>query len=483
VTALWTSAEAAAAVNGTATSEWAATGVSIDSRTVAPGDLFVAIRGPNTDGHRYAGEALAKGAVAAMVDSDWAGAQTEPDLSLLVVEDTMDGLNALARMARSRGAARVAAVTGSVGKTGTKDALAHVLAAQGRTAATQGNLNNQWGLPLSLARMPADSVYGVFELGMNHPGELTPLSELLRPDVAIITTVESVHLEFFASEEAIADAKAEIFAGMSADCAAVLNVENRHFERLRQHALDAGVGRILTFGDCDGADFRLADWRIDGGGNRVEAEIEGRRISFRTGAPGRHWAMIGVTVLGAAALLGADIDAAADSLAGISAPKGRGTQHAVTLPGGGSITVIDESYNASPASMRAAFAVLGAMPVGPGGRRIAVLGDMLELGDDSAALHAGLAADLRSAGVDLVFACGPDMARLVDTLPESMRGGHAASSDGLLEPVAEALRPGDLVTVKGSLGSRMAPVVEALLALQGDNTNGGTVRRAAGSRG
>ncbi len=483
MTALWNSAEAAAAVDGTTTGDWTATGVSIDSRTVDPGDLFIAIRGPHTDGHCYAGEALSRGAVAAMVDSDWAGAQTETDLSLLIVEDTMEGLNALARMARKRGAARIAAVTGSVGKTSTKDALAHVLSAQGRTAATRGNLNNQWGLPLSLARMPGDSVYGVFELGMNHPGELTPLSRLLSPDVAIITTVESVHLEFFASEEAIADAKAEIFAGLNAGGSAVLNADNRHFDRLRQHALDTGVGRIVSFGECEGVDYRLIDWRIDDGGNRVEADIEGRRFSFRTGAPGRHWAMIGVTVLGMASLLGADVDEAAESLAGIRAPKGRGTQHQVVLPGGGSFTVIDESYNASPASMRAAFAVLGAMEPGPGGRRIAVLGDMLELGGDSGALHAGLAADLQRLGVDLVYASGPDMARLIEVLPRRMQGLHAAASDGLLGPVAKAVRPGDIVTVKGSLGSRMAPVVDALLALNSENGNGGEIRRAASGRG
>jgi len=483
MTALWTSSSAAAAVNGSSTHQWSATGVSIDSRTVVPGDLFIAIRGPNVNGHCFAGEALSKGAVAAMVDSDWAGAQSEPDLPLLIVEDTMDGLNALARAARARGSARIAAVTGSVGKTSTKDALAHVLSAQGRTAATVGNLNNQWGLPLSMARMPADSRYGVFELGMNHPGELTPLSQLLRPDLAIITTVESVHLEFFESEAAIADAKAEIFAGLDASGAALLNADNRHFERLRRHALDRGVGRVLSFGERSGVDYRLVDWRVDDGRNRVEAEIDGRRISLRTGAPGRHWAMIGVMVLGAAALLGADVEMAADSLAGIRAPKGRGTQHRVALPGGGSFTLIDESYNASPASMRAAFAVLGAMQPGRGGRRIAVLGDMLELGDDSPALHAGLAADLQAQGVDIVHACGPNMARLIEALPEPMRGLRAQASDGLAGPVAAGVRSGDIVTVKGSLGSRMALVVEALLALDSENGNGGEIRRAASGRG
>jgi UDP-N-acetylmuramoyl-tripeptide--D-alanyl-D-alanine ligase len=331
--------------------------------------------------------------------------------------------------------------------------------------------------------MPGDSLFGVFELGMNHAGELTPLSELLCPDIAIITTVEAVHMEFFQSEEAIADAKAEIFAGMGPGGAAILNADNRHFDRLKSRALDAGVGRVYAVGEGEGVDFRLDGWRVEDGGNRVEAEIAGRRLAFRTGAPGRHWARIAVTVLGAVSLMGADVDHAAESLADMRPPKGRGTQHTVTLPGGGSVTVIDESYNASPASMRSAFAVLGAMPTGAGGRRIAVLGDMLELGEDSAALHAGLAADLRNEGVDLVFACGPNMARLIEALPDSMRGLHAASSDGLVGPVAQAVRPDDVITVKGSLGSRMAPVVEALLALQSGNTNGDAVRRAVGGRG
>ena len=480
MTVLWTSAEAASAVRGATTAEWSARGVSIDSRTVQPGDLFVAIRGPNTNGHHYVGDALAKGAVAALVDSDWAGGQTETDLSLLVVEDTMDGLNDLAGMARSRGAARVAAVTGSVGKTSTKDALAHVLAAQGGTAATVGNLNNQWGLPLSLARMPAESRFGVFELGMNHAGELEPLSRLLHPDVALVTAVEAVHMEFFASEEAIADAKAEIFAGLDSDGAAVLNGDNRHFDRLRQCAQEAGVGRIYAFGESEKADFRVAGWRISGGGNEVEAEILGREISFRIGAPGRHWANIGVAVLGVAHLLGAEISAAAESLAGIQPPKGRGEQHEVGLAGG-AITVIDESYNASPASMRAAIAVLGAMPRGPGGRRVAVLGDMLELGPRGPEMHVGLAPDLESAGIDLVFTAGPNMTELFEALPARMRGGHATASDGLTIPVIDAVRAGDVITVKGSLGSRMAPIVEALLALETMAGNGGEAPLAAGS--
>ena len=482
MTVIWRSSEAAAAVKGMATRDWSASGVSIDSRTAGEGDLFVAIRGPNTDGHLYVGDALARGAAAAMVARDWAESQAKAEMPLLIVEDTDEGLRALGRAARDRGKARVVAITGSVGKTSTKEALAQVLSQQAPTTATVGNLNNQWGLPLSMARMPADSVYGVFELGMNHAGELTPLSRLLRPNVAIVTTVESVHLEFFESEEAIADAKGEIFAGMGVDGAAVLNADNRHFARLKRLAREVGIGRVFSFGTSRNADFHMIDWRIENGGNHVEADLAGRRVTFRTGGAGHHWALIGVSVLGAAWLLGADLDMAAGSLADIHPPRGRGLQHRIRLADGGTITVIDESYNASPASMRAAISVLGATPTGSGGRRIAVLGDMLELGGDSAKLHAGLAPDLAAAKVDLLFSCGPDMAGLSAAVPSRMDALHTDTSDGLIGLLTETVGAGDVVTVKGSLGSRMAPVVEALMALDAGNGDDSQRARAAGGR-
>ena len=485
MTVIWQSAEAALATDGVATRDWAATGVSIDSRNLAAGDLFIAIRGPNTDGHLYVTNALKRGAAAAMVARDWAEGQAAAgDMPLLVVPDTDKGLNALARAARERGEARIVAITGSVGKTSTKEALAKILSEQAPTTATLGNLNNQWGLPLSMARMPAESIYGVFELGMNHAGELTPLSKLLRPNVAIITTVESVHLEFFESEEAIADAKGEIFAGMCGGSgAAVLNADNRHFERLRHMAKEAGIGRVFSFGAKPGADFHMIDWRVEDGGNLVEADLAGRRIRFRTGGAGRHWAMIGVSALGAAWLLGADLEKAAATLAEIRPPKGRGLQHRLRLPGGGEFTLIDESYNASPASMRAAIAVLGATPTGPSGRRIAVLGDMLELGGDSPQLHAGLAPDLEAEHVDMLFSCGRNMTELSAAVPSAMDALHTEASDGLIGLLTETVRAGDVVTVKGSLGSRMAPVVEALLALHTANGNGCGPSRIAGRQG
>jgi UDP-N-acetylmuramoyl-tripeptide--D-alanyl-D-alanine ligase len=270
---------------------------------------------------------------------------------------------------------------------------------------------------------------------------------------------------------------------MGAGGAAVLNADNRHFERLKHLAREVGIGRVFSFGASPGADFHLIDWRILDGGNHVEADLAGRRILFRTGGAGRHWALIGVSVLGVAWLLGADLDAAAAALADIYPPKGRGLRHRVHLAGGGVITVIDESYNASPASMRAAIAVLGATPADGGGRRIAVLGDMLELGDDSTELHAGLAPDLEAAGVDLLFASGPNMAGLSAAVPAPMDALHTNTSEGLIGLLTETVEAGDVVTVKGSLGSRMSPVVEALLALDAGNGDERRQPRAAGGQG
>ncbi len=463
MSAVWTDREAAAATGGRAQGgRWSATGVSIDSRTLAPGDLFIAIRGPNTDGHRYVGEAFTAGAAAAMVAEQWR--ERSRETPLLLVPDTTKGLEDLARAARRRSRARVIGVTGSVGKTGTKDALARALAAHGPTAATAGNLNNQWGLPLSLARMPADSAFGVFELGMNHPGEIAHLARILRPEVAVITTVETAHIGFFESEEAIADAKAEIFLGMEADGVAVLNRDNRHFARLAAHARRAGLRRIVTFGSHDEAELRLLDWRAEGEGGRVVAQIGTQRLDYALGLPGRHWAMNSLAVLAAVREVGVDIESAARCLGSLRPLKGRGARHCVALSGG-TVVVIDESYNANPAAMRAALEVLDGASPEPGGRRIAVLGDMLELGVESARLHAELAEEVARRRIDLVFTAGPEMAHLAAALPTDRLGGHGERSEDILAAVCDTVRPGDIVMVKGSLGSRMAPIVEALIAL------------------
>ena len=459
--ALWTSAEAVAATQGRSAGGWVASGVSIDSRTVEFGDLFVALKGPRFDGHDYVAKAFAAGAAAAMVghvpDGLPAGAP------LLTVPDTLEGLNQLGRAARQRVGARIIAVTGSVGKTGTKEALGHCLSAQGATHASVGSFNNLWGVPLSLARMPTDTQFGVFEIGMNHPGEIVPLTRLVRPHVAIITTVEAVHLGNFPSLPAIADAKAEIFQGVEPDGVAVLNRDNPYFEQLAARARESGIRRIIGFGAAPEAEARLVNLAQHPTCSCVSADIEGQAITYKIGAPGRHWVMNSLAVLAALKAVGADLGMAGLALASLAPPKGRGRRHRIETPAGG-VELIDDSYNASPVSMRAAFETLAGARPGPRGRRIAVLGDMLELGSQSAALHAGLAVDLEAAGIDLVCTAGPMMAELNRALPPKRRGPHAADSQGLVGPVRELLRGGDVVLVKGSYGSRMGVVVEALLA-------------------
>lgn len=459
--ALWTAEAAAAATGGRGGRGWRASGVSIDSRTLGPGDLFVAIRGPNFDGHDFVLEALTRGAAAAVVSRRPKGVGSEAPL--LLVQDTMAALIALARAARERSDAKIVAITGSVGKTGTKEAVRLALERQGPTTANLGNLNNRIGVPLSLARMPRDAAFGVFELAMSRAGEIAPLSELVRPDVAVITTIERVHGEFFSSVAEIADAKAEVFAGMSGGTA-VLHRDNAYFPWLATAAQAAGVARIIGFGAHPEATSRLIDCELGPASSRVTAAIEGQAVAYALPIPGRHWVINSLAALAAIEAVGADVAAGAAALSRLDALKGRGRHHRVSLEGG-SFELFDESYNASPASMRAAFSVLAGARPGKSGRRIAVLGDMLELGADAPRLHAALAPDLVAAGVDLVFTAGPNMAHLGDALPEAVRGAHAASAAELAPRVAAAVRPGDVVTVKGSLGSAMAVVVDALLAM------------------
>ncbi len=459
---LWTGAEVLRATFGSGADHWAAHSVSIDTRTLAPGALFVAIEGPRFDGHDFVAAALARGAVAALVARTPANVAT--DAPLIMVPDTLQALCDLGRAARARTPARVVAVTGSVGKTSIKEALRHVLALQGPTAANEGSLNNHWGVPLSLARLPRGAAFGVFEIGMNHPGEITPLSRLVRPDVAVITTIAAAHLGHFASLDQICDAKAEIFAGLAATGTAVLNRDNVFFARLAAAARAHGIARILGFGRDGQADARLIAAELDADGAQIEAEILGNPVRYRLNVAGSHAVDNSLCVLAASAALGADVEAAAHGLAGVQPARGRG-QRFLVRHDGGRFALIDDSYNASPASMRAAFDVLSKIAPGPGGRRIAVLGDMLELGAESAELHRALAAPLQDSGVDLVFTAGAAMAALFAALPASMQGAHAASVDALAPEVAAALRAGDVVVVKGSAGSRMATVVKALQAL------------------
>jgi UDP-N-acetylmuramoyl-tripeptide--D-alanyl-D-alanine ligase len=478
VSLAWTAADARTATGGRllGRQDWQAEGVSIDSRSVKPGEIFVALQGPSFDGHDFVAAALAKGAAAALVHRPPLG--TAADAPLLMVADTLAGLIGLGIAGRARSRARALGVTGSVGKTGTKEALRLALSTQSETYANEGSLNNHWGVPLSLARLPSDVPLGVFELGMNHAGELGPLSRMVQPDVAVITTIEPAHLEFFDSIEAIADAKAEIFEGMTSEGAAVLNQDNGQFERLAAHARRHGITRILGFGEHPAAAIRLLDCRLDAMSSEVSAEVLGRHIDYKLGAPGRHWVQNSLAVLGAVAALELDTGLAAAALSALTPPKGRGQRRQISLPGG-AIELIDESYNASPAAMRAAFAVLAKAMPGPRGRRIAVLGDMRELGETARGLHADLAPAVVEAGIDLVLTCGPLMKSLHDALPRARRGAHAADSQALVPAVLAAARPGDVILVKGSLGTRMAPIIEALLQLDSAADRTGPRARAA----
>ena len=461
---LWNADEAAAATDGHATRHWRAVGVSIDSRNLKQNELFVALKGPNFDGHDFVAAALQAGAAAALVHRVPSGLAV--NAPLLIVNDSMQGLEALGHAARQRSNAAFLAVTGSVGKTGTKEMLRLALGAAGPTYASTGNLNNQWGVPLSLSNMARDCAYAVFELGMNHAGEIGPLSRQVRPKIAIITTVEPAHLEFFPSVEAIADAKAEIFEGLDADGVAILNHDNPHYERLVKAAVTHGIGRVIGFGRHADARARLVQCSLSAAASQIQAEILGEPVSYRLQMPGLHWALNSLAVLAAAKSAGVELAAAAAALTQLQPLKGRG-QRVKIAAARGTFELIDESYNASPAAMRAAFQVLAQARPGQGGRRIAVLGDMRELGETARLLHADLAPDLKSARVDLVFTAGPLMEWLHASLPETIRGVHAPDSQALIPAVREAVKAGDVVLVKGSLGSRMAPIVEALRALDG----------------
>lgn len=433
-------------------------GFSIDSRSLQPGEGFIAIRGPNRDGHGYVASALEAGAGCAVVEETFPPGDEE---RLLRVADPFVALNDLGRASRARmERAVVIGVTGSVGKTGTKEALRVALAPSGSVHASSKSYNNQWGVPLTLANTPKSVEFGVFEIGMNHAGEIDVLTRLVRPHIAIITTVAPVHLGYFGSVEAIADAKAEIFNGLEPDGAAIINCDSAFYERLEAHARDHGA-KIVSFGETDGADARLISAELTPDGSTVKADILGEIIEYRYGAPGRHLVQNSLAVLAAAKLAGADLGLAAEALGGLHAQAGRG-ERLVIGGSDGRIALVDESYNANPASMRASLATLGLTPRSAYKRRVAVLGDMLELGSDGPVLHRELAEAVDAAGVDVVFACGELMSSLYEALPASRQGAYAKTAEALEPRLIEAVRPGDVIMIKGSLGSRMAPLVEAL---------------------
>ena len=457
---LWTLGEVAGATRGACLGapETPVSGFSIDSRSLAPGEAFVAIRGPNRDGHAFVAAALDRGAACAIVDKTYPRGDEQ---RLVRVGETLGALNDLGRAARARAShAKVIAITGSAGKTGTKEALRLALEPSGAVHASAKSFNNHWGVPLSLAKMPKSTQFGVFEIGMNHAGEIDALTRLARPHIAIVTTVAPVHLGFFRSVEEIADAKAEIFNGLEPGGTAIINRDIPYYQRLKDHALKHGA-MIVGFGEMPQAEARLRDVVLDPDGSNVSADILGQTIGYRIGAPGRHLVQNSLAVLAAAKVAGADLRLAARALAALQVQAGRGARTLIEVKGG-RIAIVDESYNANPASMRAALAVFGLTPRDEFRRRVAVLGDMLELGANGPRLHRELAEFIDEAGVDVVFACGELMSSLFEALPASRRGAYAKTAEELEPQLIGAVGPGDAIMVKGSLGSNMAPLVEAL---------------------
>jgi UDP-N-acetylmuramoyl-tripeptide--D-alanyl-D-alanine ligase len=455
----WDELIAAAGARADGTPAVAIAGFSIDTRTLKPGDVFVALKAER-DGHDFVPAAFAAGAAAAVVSSGYV--RGAGDGALLRVADPLSALAAIGTAARTRCGARIVAVTGSAGKTGTKEMLRLALSDAGRTHASEKSYNNHWGVPLTLARMPASTEYGVFEIGMNHAGEIAPLARLVRPHAAVVTTVEPVHLQYFPSVQAIAEAKAEIFSGLVPGGTAVLPHDNPHFALLKARAAAVGAN-VVSFGYAEGADVRCIQANMDARGSSVIAGVDSQRFPYRIGAPGEHYVKNSLAVLAALQALGADPMRCLPALVKAAAPAGRGAR-TVLEADGGRILLIDESYNANPASVRAALAAMAAVPRADCPRRVAVLGDMLELGAAAPDLHRALKEAVDAAGIDLVFACGPMMKLLLDDLKRAQQGAWAPSSAELQPTLLHALRAGDAVMIKGSLASRMGPLAEAVRA-------------------
>jgi UDP-N-acetylmuramoyl-tripeptide--D-alanyl-D-alanine ligase len=463
---LWTSQALVAAMGGRplGTMPEGVSGISIDSRSLAAGDAFFAIKGETMDGHDFATAAVKAGAAVLVVAEGKLPALGRLTAPMIVVPDVLAALEKLGIAARARSRAKIIAVTGSVGKTTTKEALRHVLSSVGKVHASDKSFNNHWGVPLTLARMADDCDYAVFEIGMNHPDEIRPLVKMVRPHVAVVTVIAAAHLGFFKSLEEIAKAKAEIFEGVEPEGAALLNRDDPRSKLLDRLARAAGIERIVSFGENARSTYRLVDCVLHADHSTITARIGGQQVVARIGAPGRHIVQNALAVLGAAHLVGADVAKAALALGDLEAEGGRGKRHVLRLPGGGTVTLIDESYNANPASMKAAMALLNATPVAGEGRRIAVLGDMLELGAHSAGLHAGLAELIVGTGTGTVFLGGPEMKALADILPGEIATEYRAGAKELQPLVLAALRPGDVVMVKSSKGIGFARLVDALLA-------------------
>ncbi|NIJ33845.1 UDP-N-acetylmuramoyl-tripeptide--D-alanyl-D-alanine ligase [Sphingomonas oligoaromativorans] len=449
---LWTSATVAAATGGKASGDFAISGVAYDSREVGPGDLFVALKGEATDGHRFVAQAFGQGAAGVLV--------SEPaDGPYILVADTTVALNALGAASRARTEAKIIGVTGSVGKTGTKEALFAALdrAVPGRAHRSVKSYNNHVGVPLSLARMPAGMRFGVFEMGMNHAGELDALTRLVRPHVALVTAIAPAHSAFFSGEEAIADAKGEIFRGLELGGTAIVPFDSPHRDRLIA-AAEPYAAHIVTFGRGVGADVRATEAVRSAAGTLVNVTLPKGNLTCTIGLPGEHWVSNALAVLAAVEAVGGDLAAAGLALGEMAGLPGRGARRTVPLEGGEAL-LIDESYNANPASMAATIRELGQEKAT---RRIALLGEMRELGDGSAGYHAALAQPLIEAQAQAVILVGEGMAPLAESLAGHMDVAHVADAATAKDRLAEMLRPGDAVLVKGSNAIGLARVVQAL---------------------
>ncbi len=457
MSALWTASDIAHAIDGFASGAWQVNGVHIDSRDVEPGCLFVALSGETTDGHQFLDAAFKNGASGAIVNQ----ATHYPHVKVV---DSFVALQNLAKAARQRLQGTVIAITGSVGKTGVKEALRLALEryVPGYVHASIRSFNNHVGVPLTLARMPAQMRFAVLEMGMNHAGELTALSALAKPDVAIITTVESAHLEFFQSEEAIADAKAEIFSNLSKNGTAIINTDNRHAERLLKSAkAEANVGRIITFGREHPADVRAITVSRYDGGSAITADIMGERLIYKIAQSGDHWVLNSLAVLAAVKAVDADLGLAGLALADMAGLAGRGQRLLIPTQDGGTALLLDESYNANPASMRAALAVLGEFER-RGRRRVVILADMKELGNRSSQFHTDLANDILAIDIDELYLVGPEMKALSDILPRHIRHTHMLSADTISDVMQASLRHDDIVLVKGSNSMGLGKVIKNL---------------------
>ncbi|RPE71929.1 UDP-N-acetylmuramoyl-tripeptide--D-alanyl-D-alanine ligase [Pacificibacter maritimus] len=467
MSALWTCADAVSATGGRATCDFDITGVSIDTRTIEKGDLFVALKAAR-DGHDFVAMALEKGAGAALVSHVPEGVSA--DAPLLIVDDVLTALENLGRAARARVSGKVIGVTGSVGKTSTKEMLRAILAGQGKVHAAEASYNNHWGVPLTLARMPADTDFAVIEIGMNHPGEIAPLSKMARPDVAMITTVAAAHLEAFENIQGIAHEKAAIFEGLVADGAAIINGDLDVTPILRS----AWQGTTLTFGEAHHNDATLHSVSLTGDATVAQADVEGIQHLFRLSSAGRHFATNAVGCLAVVQALGGDVTLAARDLTLWSPPAGRGARETILLDPvetDQTLELLDDAFNANPTSMLASLEVLAASRVTDGigrvrlGRRVAFLGDMLELGPSEHADHAGIATAPWINAIDVVHCIGPLMKSLYDALPLQKRGSYAQSPTEILPDLRHLVDAGDVVLVKGSKGSKVSQLVDGIRKL------------------